>query len=80
MTIAGTWWRIRSIFEMAGSIAPGAKIANFYFPASLQYATPASTTDADLADDFANELSNALAYKYWPNASPRSAPPSGSKT
>ncbi|HEV2166673.1 MAG TPA: protease pro-enzyme activation domain-containing protein [Thermoplasmata archaeon] len=52
--------------EMAGSTAPGAKIVNFYFPASLEYAVPNSTTDAGLADDFSNELSTALAYNYSP--------------
>ena len=50
--------------EMAGSLAPGAEVANFYFPASLQYATPGAVTDGEIADDFASELSDALSYNY----------------
>ncbi len=50
--------------EMAGSVAPGAEVANFYFPASLEYATPSAVTDGQIADDFATDLSSALSYDY----------------
>jgi subtilase family serine protease len=50
--------------EMAGSAAPGVEVANFYFPASLEYATPSAVTDGQVADDFATDLSNALSYDY----------------
>ncbi|MCI4358452.1 MAG: hypothetical protein L3J95_02880 [Thermoplasmata archaeon] len=50
--------------EMAGSMAPGSEVVNFYFPASLQYATPSATTDRQIADDFSTALSNALSFNY----------------
>jgi len=49
--------------EMAGSLAPGASIYNFYFAASL-LAGPSSISD--VASDFAQTLSEALAYNYSP--------------
>lgn len=49
--------------EMAGSLAPGASVYNFYFAGSiLAGPTPTST----IADDFAQSLSEALAYNYSP--------------
>ncbi len=47
--------------EMAGSMAPGASVVNFYFAGSL---LQNATSDAEIADDFALELSDALAYNY----------------
>jgi subtilase family serine protease len=49
--------------EMAGSLAPGASLYNFYFGASL---VNGSTTSGDLADDFAWDLAAALGYPYAP--------------
>ncbi len=49
--------------EMAGSLAPGASIYNFYFSGSL---LAANTSDVVLAYDFAQSLSEALAYNYSP--------------
>lgn len=49
--------------EMAGSLAPGAAVVNFYFAGSLLAENP---SDASLADDFAQILSNALAHNYSP--------------
>ncbi|HEV2520660.1 MAG TPA: protease pro-enzyme activation domain-containing protein [Thermoplasmata archaeon] len=52
--------------EMAGSLAPGAEVVDFYFPASLQFATPNASTDRQIADDFSMDLANALSYNYTP--------------
>ncbi len=52
--------------EMAGSLAPGAELQNYYIPASVQY-SGSGVTDGALADDFANALSQALSS----NDSPR---------
>jgi len=49
--------------EMAGSMAPGASVVNFYLPGSL-LAGP--TVFSSLADDFAQALSDALAHNYSP--------------
>ena len=49
--------------EMAGSLAPGASVYNFYFAGSL-LAGPTPT--GAIADDFAQSLSEALAYNYSP--------------
>jgi subtilase family serine protease len=49
--------------EMAGSMAPGASVYNFYFAGSL---LTGSTPLGDLADDFADDLSAALAFNYAP--------------
>jgi subtilase family serine protease len=49
--------------EMAGSMAPGASIYNFYFAGSLLAGT---TTLGDAADDLADDLAAALAYDYAP--------------
>lgn len=49
--------------EMAGSLAPGSSLYNFYFAASL---LTASVTTGDVADYFAADLSEALAYSYAP--------------
>ena len=51
--------------EMAGSLAPGAALYNFYFPGSLMSDFGLST--GDIADDFALDLSDALAYDYAPD-------------
>ncbi len=45
--------------EMAGSMAPGAPLYNFYFAGSLL-----ENSASDIADDFATELSDALSYSY----------------
>ena len=49
--------------EMAGSMAPGATVANFYFDASLLAGNPSL---GDLAEYFATDLSRALSYNYSP--------------
>jgi subtilase family serine protease len=49
--------------EMAGSMAPGATVVNFYLPGSLLASPPFFSS---LADDFAQSLSDALAYNYLP--------------
>ena len=51
--------------EMAGSLAPGAALYNFYFPGSVTAGT--GTAAGDVADDFALDLSDALAYDYSPD-------------
>jgi len=47
--------------EMAGSLAPGASIVNFYFAGSVLANPPEFSS---LADDFAQSLADALAYHY----------------
>lgn len=47
--------------EMAGSLAPGATLVNFYFAGSLLENPPPYSS---LADDFAQSLSDALNYSY----------------
>ncbi len=49
--------------EMAGSLAPGAPVVNFYFPGSL---VADATSASALADDFAETLAVALAHNYSP--------------
>ncbi|MHB8352150.1 MAG: S53 family peptidase [Thermoplasmata archaeon] len=49
--------------EMAGSMAPGARLVNFYFPESVLIATPGSGY-SDIADDFALDLATALSANY----------------
>jgi subtilase family serine protease len=49
--------------EMAGSVAPGAEVVNFYCSASLTYA-PSSSPDSDAANDFALLLASALTHDY----------------
>jgi len=49
--------------EMAGSMAPGATVVNFYLPGSLLAGPPFFSS---LADDFAQALSDALAHNYLP--------------
>lgn len=49
--------------EMAGSLAPGASLYNFYFAGSL---VAGSATNGDAADYLADDLSAALAYSYAP--------------
>ncbi|MGI0150532.1 MAG: S53 family peptidase, partial [Thermoplasmata archaeon] len=51
--------------EMAGSMAPGTSLVNFYFPESALMA-PASVGYGDIADDFALDLSAALSHDYAP--------------
>ena len=50
--------------EMAGSLAPGASLYNFYFAGSL---LTGSTPIGDLADDFADDLNAALVFPYAPD-------------
>ncbi len=50
--------------EMAGSLAPGATLVNFYFPGSLLSAPSTTVTNGDLADAFAETLAAALSYNY----------------
>jgi subtilase family serine protease len=50
--------------EMAGSLAPGSALYNFYFAGSL---LTGSTPVGDLADDFADDLNAALAFNYSPD-------------
>jgi subtilase family serine protease len=50
--------------EMAGSLAPGASLYNFYFNGSLMAST--SITVGALADDFALDLGAALNHTYAP--------------
>jgi len=52
--------------EMAGSLAPGATVVNFYFGASLAFSRSNPVTNGALADDFAVALADALAYDYGP--------------
>jgi kumamolisin len=47
--------------EMAGSLAPGAALYNFYFAGSLLSQAP---SDADVAQYFDQDLGSALAYGY----------------
>ncbi|MFZ0892401.1 MAG: protease pro-enzyme activation domain-containing protein [Thermoplasmata archaeon] len=47
--------------EMAGSLAPGASLYNFYIPGSVFVGNP---TYSDLADDLAQGLASALSYNY----------------
>ena len=49
--------------EMAGSLAPGASLYNFYFAASL---LTGGATNGNVADDFATALAAAVAYPYGP--------------
>ncbi|MCI4372082.1 MAG: hypothetical protein L3K02_00330, partial [Thermoplasmata archaeon] len=49
--------------EMAGSIAPGAALYNFYFAGSL---LAGNTPVGDLANDFADDFGAALAFNYTP--------------
>lgn len=52
--------------EMAGSLAPGARLENFYFAGSLLEAPSANPSNGDLADDFAQTLAAALSFNYSP--------------
>jgi subtilase family serine protease len=49
--------------EMAGSLAPGAPLYNFYFAGSL---LAGATPTGDLADAFAADFSAALSFNYSP--------------
>jgi subtilase family serine protease len=49
--------------EMAGSLAPGSSVYNFYFAGSM---LESSTTVGDAADYFAADLAAALSYDYSP--------------
>ncbi len=49
--------------EMAGSLAPGASLYNFYFAGNL---LANSTSIPNIAGDFAASLSEALSYNYSP--------------
>jgi subtilase family serine protease len=48
--------------EMAGSMAPGASLVNFYFSQKLSL----SASTGALADDFGQALASALSYNYTP--------------
>ncbi|MCI4325645.1 MAG: S8 family serine peptidase [Thermoplasmata archaeon] len=50
--------------EMAGSAAPGATVANFYFSAGLFQNLSSNAPLGPVADDFAQALSDALSYNY----------------
>jgi pseudomonalisin len=52
--------------EMAGSLAPGAPLYNFYFAGSLLYNGGNSLTDANVAAFFDQDLASALSYNYSP--------------
>ncbi|MFI5038264.1 MAG: protease pro-enzyme activation domain-containing protein, partial [Solirubrobacterales bacterium] len=52
--------------EMAGSLAPGATIVNFYFAGSLIASSSANPSEGDVADYFAQCLSSALSHNYAP--------------
>jgi subtilase family serine protease len=49
--------------EMAGSMAPGARLVNFYFPASV-YVSSTAPSYGSLADSFAACLAAALDHNY----------------
>lgn len=51
--------------EMAGSLAPGSTVVNFYFGASL-FSGNSNTPLSSVADDFAQSLSAALSHNYSP--------------
>lgn len=53
--------------EMAGSLAPGASIYNFYFAASLYLSRAVNPTSLNVADDFATTLGDALSHNYSPS-------------
>ena len=57
-------WENSLDLEMAGSLAPGAWVYNFYFAGSLLASS--STTGADIASYFAQSLDDALAHNYAP--------------
>jgi subtilase family serine protease len=50
--------------EMAGSMAPGATLVNFYFAGSLFASSQSSASLGEIADDFAACLSAALTHNY----------------
>ncbi|MCI4321830.1 MAG: S8 family serine peptidase [Thermoplasmata archaeon] len=50
--------------EMAGSSAPGARVVNFYFSASLFQNATSGSPLGPIADDFATALGAALSYNY----------------
>jgi subtilase family serine protease len=50
--------------EMAGSLAPGASVVNFYFAASLYDGQSSTASVGSLADDFATALAAALDHNY----------------
>lgn len=52
--------------EMAGSLAPGATLVNFYFAASLLNAPTANPSNGDVGDDFGETLEAALTHNYSP--------------
>ena len=52
--------------EMAGSLAPGADLVNFYFAGSLLAAPTSNPSDGDIADDFGQTLEAALTHNYSP--------------
>jgi pseudomonalisin len=52
--------------EMAGSLAPGAPLYNFYFAGSLLYNDGNPVTGADIASYFDQDLASALSYNYSP--------------
>jgi subtilase family serine protease len=52
--------------EMAGSLAPGATLVNFYFAGSLLAAPNENPSAGETADEFAQTLAAALVHNYSP--------------
>ncbi|MCI4330504.1 MAG: S8 family serine peptidase [Thermoplasmata archaeon] len=50
--------------EMAGSLAPGATLVNFYFSAALFDSNQGNGSGGSIADAFGQALSSALSYNY----------------
>lgn len=50
--------------EMAGSMAPGAEVADFYLPASVIFGSTGTPDFEAVADDFAIALSTALTFNF----------------
>ena len=57
-------WENSLDIEMAGSLAPGASIYNYYFAGSLLLS--GKSTDTSIASDFAQSLADALGHNYTP--------------
>ena len=52
--------------EMAGSMAPGATLVNFYFAGSVVAAPGSTASNSNVADDFGQTLEAALTHNYSP--------------
>ena len=57
-------WENSLDLEMAGSLAPGSSVYNFYFAGSLLASS--SATAQSIASDFAQSLADVLGYNYTP--------------